>query len=92
MNLNPDKARRIDFWVGVPLCFLLTIVHRVLKAACFKKRRAGLVKKIVFVKLPELGAIILAYPLLLKVKNEYPSAELFFVTFNRNKGVVKLDL
>src|SRR4029077_4653735 len=27
-NLNPDRMRRIDRWLGIPICFALTIIAR----------------------------------------------------------------
>lgn len=88
--MNVDIARKIDYWFGVILCFLLSVVNCIVKAMRFKKKETGSAKKILFVKLSEMGAIILAYPLLAKIKKEYPCAELFFVTFNKNRDVFKL--
>src|SRR3989338_191161 len=87
--MDVDRVRKIDFWFGVPLCFLLNVASWVIKAICFRERETRPAKKILFVKLGELGAIILAYPLLAKIKKEYSSAELFFVTFNKNRDIFK---
>jgi ADP-heptose:LPS heptosyltransferase len=88
--MNVDRVRKIDFWFGVPLCFLLSVVSWIIKAIRFRERETAAAKRIVFVKLSELGTIILAYPLLAKIKKEYSSAELFFVTFNKNRDIFKL--
>lgn len=82
--------RILDYWCGVPLCFFLSISNSIYKALFFRKKQAGAVKKIAFIKLSELGAIILAYPLLKRIKEEYPQAELFFVTFKKNRDVFTL--
>jgi len=90
--MNVAQARKIDRWVGVPLCFLASIAHRVRQPfRMHRQQEDAPVRKIAFIKLSELGAIILAYPLVRKIKKEYPEAELFFVTFARNKGVFSVQ-
>lgn len=88
--MNIEKARKIDYWIGIPLCFFLSILSYIRKAVCFKRNKIKPARKIVFIKLSELGAIILAYPLINCIKNDHPSADIFFVTFEKNKGVFKL--
>ncbi len=90
--MNVAQARKVDRWMGVPLCFLASIAHRVSRAFRTGRQRERIpVKKIAFIKLSELGAIILAYPLINRIKKENPLAELFFVTFERNRGVFKVQ-
>ncbi|MBN1912902.1 MAG: glycosyltransferase family 9 protein [Candidatus Omnitrophica bacterium] len=88
--MKVENIKKIDFWLGVPLCFLLTFFNLFKKAAELKKSAVSPVRKIAFIKLSELGAIILSYPLISRVKKEHPQAALFFVTFRRNQGVFKL--
>ena len=88
--MNVDKARKIDYWLGIPLCFLLSIPGYFFKILRIKPKPDKAPEKIVFIKLSELGAIVLSYPLLSRIKKEYPSAELFFLTFEKNKGIFKL--
>ena len=88
--MNVERARRIDFWAGVPVCFLLTIACRISAALRPEREAAVPPRKILFIKLSELGAIILAYPLLARVRRQYPSAEFFFVTFDKNAGIFTL--
>jgi len=87
--MNIQQLRKIDYWVGIPLCFLFSCFYRLQKIISFNKRKTKPVQKILLIKFSELGAIILAYPLLAKIK-KYPAQELFFVTFNRNKEVFNL--
>jgi ADP-heptose:LPS heptosyltransferase len=82
--------RYLDYWVGIPLCFVLTTLNHVSKIIKFNRREKPIIKKIAFIKLAELGAIVLAYPLLRSIKKEFPSAELFFVTFKKNKDIFLL--
>ncbi len=89
--MTVNLMRRIDYWLGIPLCFLLSGINTSLKILGLKKAgKKTPPKKILFIKLSELGAIVLAYPLLKRAKEEYPGSELFFVTFEKNKDVFKL--
>lgn len=89
--MSVNLMRYIDYWLGIPLCFLLSLVNTAWKIFHFKRReREVSPKKIIFIKLSELGAIVLAYPLLKRAKKENPGAELFFVTFEKNRGVFQL--
>lgn len=83
--------RYLDYWAGIPLCFLFSCLNSFLKIFGFKKAaRKVPPRKILFIKLSELGAIILAHPLLKRAQEEYPGAELFFVTFAKNRGIFAL--
>jgi ADP-heptose:LPS heptosyltransferase len=88
--MNTEAMRYLDYWLGVPLCFILSGSNYIWQAIGFNgKAKEGRRPKILFIKLSEMGAIILAYPLLERVKNEYPSAEIFFLTFEKNKGILE---
>ena len=87
--MNIAAAQWIDFWLGVPLCFLLSLVDKA--ASPFRQRKPSTPpRKILFVKLSELGATVLAYPLLMEVKKKYPGCEIFFLTFERNRPIFKI--
>jgi len=87
--MNVDWARRVDRRAGVPLCFLLSCWDFIAGPFC-RIRGERPCRKILFIKLSELGAIVLAYPLLKRVREEYPSAGMFFLTFEKNRDVFKL--
>jgi ADP-heptose:LPS heptosyltransferase len=85
--MNVDTMRRIDHWLGVPLCAAATLLVRLRDA--FRPRAAGLPRRILFVELSEMGTTILAEPAMRKARSTL-NAELFFVIFKRNAG--SLDL
>lgn len=85
-----EMMRRIDYWLGLPICFLLSGFNFLAKVFSFRAKRKNLPSKILFIKLSELGAIALAYPLFMRIKEECPSAELFFVTFEKSRDIFKL--
>lgn len=87
MNIN--VMRQLDYWLGNPLCFFISILNRITRYGKAVANKQAY-QKILFIKLSEMGAIILAYPLLQRIKEEYPAAELFFVTVEKNKPVLGL--
>lgn len=85
--MKVDTMRKIDHYVGVPLCFIATGVVKIV--SLFRKRQPVDVKKILFIELSEMGSTILADPAMRKAKNHF-AADLYFVIFKKNK--VSLDL
>src|SRR5215469_4932537 len=85
--MNVDTMRRIDHWVGVPLCAAATLLARLRDA--FRPRTARPLKRILFVELSEMGTTILAEPAMRKARTELSTA-LFFVIFERNAGSLEL--
>jgi len=82
--MSPDTMRRIDRWVGRPLCFLLSR---------FVRRRAGerpAPRRILFVALAELGALVLTHPALQEARRRFPDAELHFLTFAAGRPVLEM--
>ncbi|OIR00812.1 ADP-heptose--LPS heptosyltransferase 2 [mine drainage metagenome] len=77
--MKVDTMRAIDRWVGIPLCFLLTLLQ------LFTSRRGegGKPRRILFLELSEMGSTILADPAMRKARQVF-EAELFFVIFKRN--------
>lgn len=82
--------RNLDYWLGIPLCFLLSGVNCIFKTTRIMKEKNRENTKVVFIKLSELGAIILSFPLLKRMRNEFPAAEPFFITFAKNKDIFLL--
>ena len=87
-----DTMRYIDYWAGIPLCFIASMINGMAQFFKVKKqnRKEGEPKKILLIKLSEMGAIVLAYPLINKLKNSSESSEIFFLTFRKNKDVFKI--
>lgn len=68
-----DLFRCIDFWVGIPLCLLLSPVAYLRRWWLrFFARSPAVPKKILVIKLAELGAVVQAYPFFKKIEEEYP--------------------
>lgn len=88
--MNIRTMRFMDYWIGRPLCFLFSLLNFILKTVSFSRKTKDIPEKVLFIKLSELGAIVLAYPFLKQLKRNYPLAQLFFVTFEKNRDVFEL--
>jgi ADP-heptose:LPS heptosyltransferase len=87
--MDVQLMRKIDRYAGMPLCFLLTVLHKLL--SLFKKPiPIKHPKKILFIEMSEMGSMVLAYSLFLKTKKLYPQSKLFFVTFEQNRYAVDI--
>ncbi|MDD5583972.1 MAG: glycosyltransferase family 9 protein [Candidatus Omnitrophica bacterium] len=83
-----ELMRHVDYWVGIPLCFALNSFNFFARLIdLFKKRGLPQYKKILYIKLSEMGAIILAYSLIKKMREEHSEAGIFFLTFKKNKEI-----
>lgn len=82
--MNVDLMRKIDYYFGVPLCFLTSLILKLLP-----RRKPCWPKKVLLVELSEMGSAILVDPAMQKLKREL-DAELFFVIFQKNKPSLQL--
>ena len=80
-GISVDAMRRIDRLVGVPLCFLATLLVRL--RDLFRRKPPRPIRRILFIELSEMGSTILADPALRKARDR-ASAELYFVIFAQN--------
>ncbi|MCK4864878.1 MAG: glycosyltransferase family 9 protein [Gammaproteobacteria bacterium] len=78
--MKVDTMRRIDHLAGVPLCFLVTLLIKLLSIFSFKKPTD--VKNVLLIELSEMGSAILVDPAMRKLKDK--GASLFFVIFKKN--------
>ncbi len=86
--MNVDLVRKIDYWMGIPACWLLTGVDFFLRP--FYRKAPQSPKKFLFMELSEMGSAILAYPTMKALKKHYPEAELFFLIFEKNRASVDI--
>jgi len=82
-----NLMRRIDYWVGIPVCFLLTLIDYILRLIPSKVSTRKSPQKILLIKPSEIGGIILSYPLIRRIQDDYPDAEIFFLTFEENREI-----
>ena len=86
--MKVDTMRKVDYYIGVPLCFAGTILKR-LCALVAGKRADSVPKNILLIELSEMGSTILADPAMRKLKRNL-KADLFFVIFKKNRPSLEL--
>ncbi len=85
--MKVDTMRKIDYYIGVPLCFLGSFFQTVLKL--FKKRSKNIPKNVLFIELSEMGSAILVDPAMRKLQKT-AGAKLHFAIFRKNKPSLNL--
>lgn len=83
--MNVDLMRKVDYYAGVPLCFLATFVVKLSNLFSTTDKP----KRVLLVELSEMGSAIIVDPAMQKLKN-VGGCELFFVIFDKNKPSLKL--
>jgi len=84
-----DALRLLDRILGVPLCWLFTLGRRFVRLA----RPASNLpapRRVLIIKLSEMGSTVLAYPAIEELKRRIPGAELFFLVFKNNAAIVDM--
>jgi ADP-heptose:LPS heptosyltransferase len=71
--------RAVDYWIGIPLCFLCTLWVRLLGTP----KGPDKPRRVLFIELSEMGSTVIANPALEKAKSAL-GAEIFFLIFARN--------
>jgi len=86
--MKVDTMRRIDYYAGVPLCFIGSLLHYL--GTVLRKKACPPPRNILFIELSEMGSAILVDPAMRKIKRMLPAANLHFAIFKKNKP--SLDL
>jgi len=85
--MHPDTMRFIDRWVGIPLCFITSLL-------LWKKKETGSSKKvtdtIVFIGIAEIGALVVAYPAVQEARKQHPKSRICFITAPTGKQTLEL--
>jgi len=76
--MKVDTMRSMDYWLGIPLCFVASIL-----LSPFKGRRRNSAGKVLFIELSEMGSAILADPAMRKMRDA-TGGELYFAIFQGN--------
>lgn len=82
--------RKIDFFIGVPLCYFLAGIQMIKRSLPFKPKSPDKIKKILVIKFLGIGSIALTAPALRALKDEFSEAEIYYLTFKSNKEVISL--
>jgi ADP-heptose:LPS heptosyltransferase len=82
--MNIRFYRFVDRFIGAPICAMLSAINR------FRRRpvRATPPRRILIILLSEMGTMVLAYPMLTRLKQQYPGVSLHLLLFARNREAV----
>src|SRR5207249_760239 len=84
--MNVTALQRIDRWVGVPVCFVLTWLREVIGDSI---PRAGTpIRKLLFIKLAEQGSTVLACPAIREAIRKVGREQVYFVVFEDNRFIL----
>ena len=84
--MHIDSQRRIDRFVGAPLCRLLSL----LPGARDEARDAPPPRNILVILLSEMGSLVLAQPMFDRIRRKFPEASVYAIVFRKNKEVLDL--
>jgi ADP-heptose:LPS heptosyltransferase len=85
--MNIQFQRAVDRYVGVPICALFSLVNRILP----NEPDGTPPKNILIILLSEMGSLVLAQPMIMRLKLQYPDASLHFLMFAKNREVLDLQ-
>lgn len=78
----------IDYWVGIPLCFLAAQLEKLRQLVL--PRKNGPIRKALFIELSEMGSTVIAYPGLRAAVEKLGAENVYFMIFARNREGVDL--
>jgi ADP-heptose:LPS heptosyltransferase len=81
-----STLQRIDRWIGVPLCAILTLLRRIFESAGPPGPRQ--VQRILFVKFAEQGSTVLAYAAIRRATEMVGRENVYVVVFEDNRFIL----
>jgi ADP-heptose:LPS heptosyltransferase len=84
MNIKFERA--VDRFLGVPICALLSVLARF----GGKPRVDAAPRKLLIILLSEMGSLVLAQPMFVRLKQQYPGVSIYALVFGRNREVLDL--
>ena len=88
--MNPHAIRRLDSWVGRPVCFALTLLRRVGNLFSPAPVAPEPPKKILLIKMIEQGATVLAYRAIERAVEMVGRENVYFWVFEENRFILDL--
>lgn len=88
--MNPETVRKIDIRLGKPLCLILTTLRYLSRFLKIEKKHLKPVKKILFIKLTEQGALVLAHHAICRGAEMVGRRNSYFLLSDYNYEFIKL--
>jgi ADP-heptose:LPS heptosyltransferase len=87
--LDIKFQRAVDRLAGVPICALFSLLERLRNAFGFSAQPVA-PRRILVILLSEMGSLVLAQPMLARLREKYPDASLHILMFRKNREVLDL--
>ncbi len=89
--MNPNTMRRIDYWIGIPVCLIFSIIYKIERLLGLRNPKIGeKPKNMLFIELAEMGSTILAYPSIKKARDMFPNSNIYFLLFRQIKDSMEI--
>ena len=88
--MNIKFQRAVDRLAGVPICALLSLFERLRLFFGATPSVTSSPRKILIILLSEMGSLVLAHPMFMRLKQKYPEASLHIMMFRKNREVLDL--
>lgn len=83
--MNVSRMRRLDRWLGVPLCWFAGLFF-----GRKKPSQAPIVaRSVLVIKFFGMGSVLLTAPFLERLRRAFPAARIHFLTFSSNKDILE---
>jgi ADP-heptose:LPS heptosyltransferase len=86
VQMNIHFQRAVDRYVGVPICALFSLMNRIVSS----KPDGTPPKNILVILLSEMGSLVLAQPMFMRLKQQFPEAGIHVLMFAKNREVLDL--
>jgi ADP-heptose:LPS heptosyltransferase len=83
--MTVSRLQQIDRWLGVPLCFLLTLMRSLRGNS---PPPSSPLRNLLFVKLAEQGSTVLAYPAIREAIQMVGRENVYFIVFDDNRFIL----
>ncbi len=88
--MKVSTMRRVDAWMGVPLCVLTSILLKPGRVLFGGAIPAGRPKNVLVIKLSEMGALITLGPAMRSLTELVGRENLYFLTFAESRGLLEV--
>lgn len=88
--MNVNTIRALDLWAGRALCWALTVYRRLRGRVVPERASSDPVKKVLFIKLIEQGATVLACDAVGRAADRVGRSQVYFCVFEENRAILDL--
>ncbi|MFA4916123.1 MAG: glycosyltransferase family 9 protein [Syntrophales bacterium] len=88
--MKPETIRKIDISIGRATCFFMTCLRRIVDSFDLQKTTSPPIKKILFIKLIEQGATVIAYGAIYRAVEMVGRENVFFCVFEENREILDI--